>query len=977
VLRYNVPIIISYSGKRRRSVKLERKAQFTMPQHTPPADSRRIKSGTIEAKADPRLTPPRGTARIVARERLLAQLLDARRKRCVVLQGPAGCGKTSVLIAWREALLSLGFDIAWLTLAPEDNDLTHFLDYLVASLAQVDPAICHEAALLGGRGIDDEAVERTVIALVRGIASHPNDIVLVLDDLHHLANARNHEALQWLLDYAPANLHLVLVSRGTVPLSLGRPRDQGLVLELDMRDLRFTAAESEAFLRAQLGEIGQRDARQMHELTDGWVAGLQLFAMRLKGKKPGAANLASAESLAHAHLLDARGFAEYFEREVLSRLAPPEVELLIRMASCTRQCAPLCIALIGDEQSPEEVRGLLARLESDNLFIAPIESSGSETWYRLNPLFRETLLERFRARSEFHQREVHLAAWIWFRDHDHPDEAVRHALLAGESAAAADLVQQVARSMQVKGDLRKLVGLMRLLPLAEVQARVGLRLWMVHLQLYAREFDACAAGLARLQEDIPASDLHSRYRHILLQAALAVQRDDTDAAMSILPQMLQIPADADGLAVGGRNNLLSWIYMRRGEYEQARRIQLEAPPPLVNGSPLMGTSAGVLNGRCIMGFSYALEGKFIQVERICRDVLFDADQRGSGAAEAACFAAALLGEVLYEFSELDAARKLLEDRIDVLERVSIPDSVLRVLTVLSAAHWVAGHQLDAFAYLERLEEYASQHGLHRLVAHSLAEQIHLHLLSGQFDAAEAALARLDVMAARIVATQSGTVADIGAMAERSHINWCVAHEDFDGAAARLQSLIPFCEARGWQRHVAHFQMQGALVDSRRGRTDAARHAVLAALRRGHRLGLVRSLLDADPGALDLITQVVQGEPHDPVLSFYVGRLQVAQQATSPRNTASAVQDGRSTPAASIETLSERETRVVGLLAQALPNKKIARTLGISPETVKWHLKNIYGKLGVASRDEAVARVRDLELGSRSNTGQADQAGQAG
>ncbi|HZZ14187.1 MAG TPA: LuxR C-terminal-related transcriptional regulator, partial [Paraburkholderia sp.] len=701
---------------------------------------------------------------------------------------------------------------------------------------------------------------------------------------------------------------------------------------------------------------------------DGWVAGLQLFALRLKGKKPGTTELASADSIANAQLLDARGFADYFEREVLSRLAPSEVELLVRMASCTRVCAPLCIALIGDEQAPATVRALLTRLESDNLFLAPIESSGSETWYRLNPLFRETLLKRFRARSEQHQREVHLAAWIWFRDHHQPDDAVRHALLAGEAAAAADLVLSVARTMQITGDLRKLVGLIRLLPLAEVQARIGLRLWMLHLQLYAREFDACIATIERLEADIPARDAHSRYRLTLLRAALAVQRDDADEALSVLPHMLQIPADADSLAVGGRNNLLSWIYMRRGEYEAARRVQRDAPPLIVNGAPLMGTSAGALNGRCIAGFSYALEGNFIQLERISRDVLFEADQRGTAAAEAACFAAALLGEVLYEFNDLEAARKLLEDRIDVLERVSIPDSVLRVLTVLSAAHWVAGHRLDAFAYLERLEEYATQYGLQRLVAHSVAEQIHRHLLSGQFDAAQADLARIDMIVSRVApiaahAPLAGSAAEIRAMAARSHINWCLAHEDFEGAANRLRVLIPFCEARGWQRHVAHFQMQAAVAEARCGRTDAAREATLAALRRGHRLGLVRSLLDADPGALDLIAAVVQAETPDPVLSFYVSRLQAAHKATSAAGAQPAVNAvGRGTAPNGIASLSEREARVVGLLAQTLPNKKIARTLGISPETVKWHLKNIYGKLGVSSRDEAVARVRDLELG---------------
>jgi LuxR family transcriptional regulator, maltose regulon positive regulatory protein len=929
------------------------------------------KPTAVAAGAASRIMTPRNKTRIVARERLITQLLEARRKRCILVQGPAGCGKTTLLVAWREALLPLGFELAWLTLSPEDDDLASFLDYLVASLAQIDPGMCREAAMLGGRGVDDEAVERTVIALVRGIASRAGDLALVIDDLQHVANPRSHRTLQWLLDYAPPNLHVVLVSRGTFPVSVGRLRDQELVLELNMRDLRFTAAESAQYLRAQLGEVNERDAREMYALTDGWVAGLQLFAMHLKRRRAasGTAGTASlAESLAESvtasvatvQLHDARAFGDYFEREVLSRLSPSEVELLVRTSVCARLCSSLCVALVGDAQPSADVITLLDRLETDNLFIAQVERVGNETWYRLNPLFRESLLHRFRERSQARQHEVQHAAWCWFRDHDLPDDAVRHALRAGEASAAADLVLKVARGLQVAGDLRKLVSLMHLLPHAEVDARIGLRMWRLQLELYARDFEACAGSIARLDADIPPEDIHSRYRLGLLRAAVDVQRDDPDGVAAQLPRMLDAPADADPFSIGARNHLLSWAWMHSGEYEAARAIQLDTTRPLMEGAPLMGTSAGVLNGRCMIGFSHALEGQFAQVERISREVLAEADLRGSSAAEPASLAAALLGEALYEFNDVAGARRLLEDRVDVLERVSIPDSIARVLSVLSASHWVEGHRLDAFAYLERLEDYANRHGVQRLAAHSLAAQVERHLQCDQFDDAEADLARLHAIAARLRPTRPIACREVEALAGRAQVSWCIAHEDFEAAAAHLSALVALCGEHGWQHHTARFRMLSALVDLKRSRVDAAHQSALASLRLGHRLGLVRSLLDAGPGVVNLAAQVMRGAPDDPVLAFYVDRLRAAEEAAAALASVTvAIARPPSVPPAGAEALSEREAKVVGLLAQALPNKKIARTLGISPETVKWHLKNIYGKLGVSSRDEAVARVRDL------------------
>lgn len=907
----------------------------------------RSAAGPLAPVVTTKLVPPRGAGRIVGRERLIKQLLEARRKRCIVLQGPAGCGKTTVTVAWRQALLPLDFDVAWLTLTPEDNELTRWLDYLLASIARIDPALTHDAALLAGRGVDSEAVERTIIALVRSIAQYRRELVLILDDLHLMTDRGIHEALQFLLDYAPDNLHVAFISRSAIPLSLARLRDQGLVLELDLRDLRFSSAETEEFLKAQLGPIERREAQLMHELTDGWVAGLQLLCI---DRKTRAGSAEAGEVMQRVRVQDAHTFADYFEREVLSRLPAAELDLLERAAACSRFSASLCAALLGRPDAVAETTALLAHLERDNVFILPVESAERDVWYRLHPLLGETLRERLNRRGAALLHEVHTAAWTWFRSRGLLDEAVLHAVHAGEDSAAADLLEQCAQDLATRGDLRKLISLVRGLPAEQVQKRFGLRLWMTRLQLYTRELDACAANIAQLKTEVPATGARA-FALTMLQATLAVQRDDTDQAMTILPQLLQPPEDAEAFTIGGRNNILSWLYMHRGEFELAREIQHEGPRLLSDGTPLMGTAAGFLQGRCLVGLSHALEGHMTLAERVYRDVLRQAEQGGSAWIDPAYLAAALLGEVLYEANDTQGALQLLEDRVDVLERVSIPDSVLRVLTVLSGSHWLAGRQLEAFAYLERLQDYATNLGLDRLLAHSLGEQLHRHLQRGEFDAAKRHLVAIEAIDARHPAAGNSTLGEIALIRQRAQVRWSLAMGDIETTAAQLGSLITLCEARGRQQLVAQLKLQSAVVNRRLGRLAAMSKDISDALRHGQRLGLVRSLLDADPAALELINAFVQQSEPDPLLTFYIERLTGASGAA-------AASDHTAISTASDEALSEREVEVMRLLAQAMPNKKIARTLCLSPETVKWHLKNIYGKLGVSSRDEAVARMRD-------------------
>ena len=741
-------------------------------------------SGAATSLITTKLVPPRRTGADVARERLLERMVEARRMRCIVLQGGAGAGKTSVLAAWQQALVPLGFEVAWLSLSPDDDEPARFLDYVLASLGRLDPAIVREASLLSGLGADRESIERMVIALVQGLAAYGREVVLVLDDVQHIKDpAILDGALQFLLDYAPSNFHLALATRRPVPLALGRLHAEGQLLELDARDLRFSPAESTQFLRARLGSVNAREAARLHSLSDGWPAGLELLALDLRHLEPGAAPR-------RLPIHDPGSFSAYFEREVLERLDPVEIDALVRVSICVRFCARLAAALLArDEAGAAAVAAarLIARLERENLFIVPVESADRERWYRLHPLLREVLLARVQALLPEDQHALHARAAAWFENEGLVEEAVRHRLDAGQAETAAALVERHAEDLQLRGDFRGLASILRRLPEAALAGRVTLRFLQAQLLMRTRQFDAYERAIATLEREVPADDLVHRFQLVTARAALHVQRDDTAAAAALLPQLADLPPGLDGWLVGAQKNLVSLVLLHDGDAEGARRAQQEGPPRLVGGEPLQGGSQGIQAGRCFVGLSYEVEGNMLQAERHYRDVLRECEAEG-GRNDAALMATALLGEVLYERGELGGLLELLEPHVDLLERATIPDAVLRVLLVLARAHRLAGRRLECLAYLDRLEDHATSLGLDRLLSAALLEQMNERLRALQFTEADALLERLEALDAKHAGSR-GTLGEIAPTAAGARILRALAHGEMEAAAALLPRAI--------------------------------------------------------------------------------------------------------------------------------------------------------------------------------------------
>lgn len=878
----------------------------------------------------------------------MERLMGQRRQRCVVLRARAGSGKTSALLAWRQMLLKVGYDVAWLSLAADDNEWGRFCECLLAALAEVDPAITRDAAMLASPVDDQLAVERWTITLASGLASRQRPLMVMLDDAQHLTNPHVAWALQCMIQYAPEQLHFAFGTRTAPPFLPAQVVAQGLVSELGLQDLAFTEAESLAFLETQLGHIQRRDAESLHRMTEGWVAGLQLLALRLKAQHDAPHEFVRID--------DPDAFSAYFESEVLRHMSPEDLDMLTRMSVCTSASASLCAALLGYPRAVAKTMTRLNRLDADTLFITQVNDHDRETWYRLHPLLREVLQARAHSLPLAEQRTLHEIAWHWFEQRGQLNDAVRHAVLAGNIDAAAALVETAAPELMASGELARLSALMRLLPAERINHSFGLRLHDAYLRLASPNRSAVVRTLAHFDAQAAAGKLNAwqRFSVSLLRASLAMWSDDIDTIERLEPDLRVAPEGIREHEQLLRDNLLAWMQMYRGRFAEARdTIERHAN---ADGAPREH-----LIGRCLLAMSHALEGRLPLVEGILRPVLQEAEKLGSAYVGVACMAAAQLADALYELNETDALRQLLQSRIDIIERIGAPDTVLRTLILLAGSHWAAHRRLDCFACLDRLDDYAAAHALERLRAHMLGVRAKFYLFAGEFDLAEASLQQLDAVRERHADASHGHVFDIWLNAERAHVEFELHRNAFDAARERLKALVAACERGGRTRRVVALLLQLAIAERGCGRAEAAHASLLEALRLGHGLGLVRTLLDASPEVPAMLAPLQDSASLDPVLAFYVKRLLAMAPAAERAAPPPSPESSRRRPTGSgLAPLSERERDILELVALAMPNKKIARALNITPETVKWHLKNVFSKLGVNGRDEAAERLRDLK-----------------
>lgn len=865
----------------------------------------------------------------VVRPQLLEMLDEALSRRLTLVSAPAGAGKTTLVSAWVQTARKKGQAFGWLSLDNADNDAALFLEYLGACLEEGGTVI--DITPLSPGQQEQEQVENALAEFIRGLMDLKREVVLVLDDYHLIHNKQVHSALQYFLDHTPAHLHLIILTRSDPPLELARLRVAGQLVEVRMEHLRFSTEEAGEFLEKSTGmQLAIQEVSSLNSRTEGWVAGLQMAAISLRGSEDTSAFIAAFAG-SHRYVFD------YLIEQVLDRQAPEVREFLLKTSILDRLSAPLCDAVAGTGGA---AYGILDTIEHANLFLIPLDDEHG--WYRYHHLFSDLLKLVLDQTHPGLSLELHHLASHWYEGQGMLPEALHHGLVAGDMELVANIVSENVLALVERAEIAPTLAKIDAIP---VKQRIALP-WLDVAYAWGLAYTGQnqRAGLILSQAEQHMKGLSAGKRDKVLGHIAAVRAylawtdgDRSEEAVEFAEKATGLlPAEESALRALNLTTLGNAMFQDVDDPRAA--VVLEQALQLAQQA---GQTHVVMQAASGLAYAYVLLGRSRQARVVCEEAIEIAElyqQRNASPLTTAASVYAGLSRVWLEAGEYEKALQIARKGMALSKTWGQVDTIMMCAQYLVYA-LAFSNQMDEARKVIQASRKIAQKGppWHLRTVDYMELQIYLD--SDPQDAAEiqqeAALKQDSVLrysahvAARVLIKQNQSVEALALLASDK------ANAARDGNYCKTWSHI--------LKALANFQQQdlAAALDSLKQALKLAEpeNGVTAFVREG--------------AAMEKLLRLAHARSISPA---FVSRLLAAFESRRQHKP-----EPVSENEALIEPLSERELEVLRHLNSYLSTPEIADLLVVSANTVRTHIKNIYGKLGVHGRSGAVRRASGLGL----------------
>ena len=890
---------------------------------------------------------PRQRKNLVSRPRLVGRLNECLDKKLILIAAPAGFGKTTLLSEW---IPQSPCCVTWLSLDDNDNDPVKFWAYFVKSLQEIRPNL-GESALDLLQTLQTSQITPIITSLINDITSFPDTFALVLDDYHVIASPVIHQALTYLIDHLPANMHLIMTTRIDPPLPLARMRVRDKLTEIRANDLRFTVDESTSFLKQVMGlNLTTDEVKTLETRIEGWIAGLQIAALSMRDRDD-LLSFIQAFSGSHRHILG------YLADEVLNRQTRQTLDFLLQTSILGRLCGPLCDAVTQENGG----QAMLESLEHANLFIIPLDDEGR--WYRYHHLFAEVLQARLQKDHPGLASELHRRASSWYEVEGSVVEAVQHALAAGAEEQAARLIDLHRWALLGRGEAHTLHRWLDALPPESFRGRPGLSLayaWILSLLEQPESIEAhlLDAEMALSGQDRKSLQMDTKNENTLqgeiatLRAEVALSQSDISGAISLCRQALQLLPEENRMMRGVTTYFLGHAQRRRGNALEAEQAYLAASRLGLQTDNLLLALHALANLTSVQ----IAQGKLKEAARTSSKILGITAERQRQSWPVAGLAYQGLGKLSYEWNDLEAANRYLRQGIEHGQRGGLIGLEINSLNMLAFTLEAQGDSNSANEMLKEVAAINERNHHPIYTAEALAWQARLRLRQGLL---EQGIEWAD--------TCGLSVADLNIPYSRQEeyltlARVCITRGELKAVGEMLVRLQQ--SARTDQRNgdAIEIALQQALFLWADGNTEPAVQLLEYILPLTETEGFIRSFVDEGEPMQQLLLELrlalkrkigSETESRSLHLLHYVQTLITAFSQTI---SVAEIEQGNSP-----EPLSERELQILQLIAAGRSNQEIAENLVIAISTVKTHINRIYGKLGVKRRTEAILRAREMDL----------------